>query len=282
MEHSGMHRRLAAVLTASLVGGTDSTDGPTGDSTGSNRLRELRVGLIEPAVAAHEGRVVENLGAGDLGAGMLAEFVTAVEALRCAIDIQRALRESGDGLGKPPPLQFRLAENLGDVFAEGGAIRGDGVAIARRIEHLARPGGICITRTVLGQVKGQVGVAFEDLGAIEVKNIPEPVHVFEVLLDPDARHRQAAATDLHVARVRHLRDADRGEHVVEPGREAAVGHQRDARAARLRAELQRLLHEAGVAAEVNLGKRCTRLDLRGDADRAIFEQRLAAFGDKTN
>lgn len=178
-----MHRRLAAVLTAGVVGG----DGSTGESASSDRLRRLRAELIEPAVAAHEGRIVE-----DRGSELLAEFVTAVEALRCAVEIQRTICESGSAFQAPPPPQFRMAVNLGDVFAEGGAIRGDGVAIARRIEHLARPGGICITRTVLGQVKGQVDIAFEDLGAIEVENFPEPVHVFEVLLDPDALRRQAA------------------------------------------------------------------------------------------
>jgi len=178
-----MHRRLAAILTADVVGysGLMSED----EAGTLDRVLRLRQELIEPSVAAHEGRIVKLM-----GHGLLAEFVSAVEAVSCAVEIQRALAEPESDSGAPP-LQLRIGVNLGDVLAEGGDIYGDGVNIAARMEGLADPGGICITRTVLGQVRGRADVAFEDLGEIEVKNIPQPVHVYRVLLDPNAASREA-------------------------------------------------------------------------------------------
>jgi class 3 adenylate cyclase len=185
VEFSGMHRRLAAILTADVVGygGLMSED----EAGTLDRVLRLRQELIEPAVAAHEGRIVKPM-----GGGLLAEFVSAVEAVSCAVEIQRALAEPESDSGAPP-LQLRIGVNLGDVLDEGGDIHGDGVNIAARMEGLADPGGICITRTVLGQVRSQVDIAFEDLGEIEVKNIPQPVHVYRVLLDPNAASREALA-----------------------------------------------------------------------------------------
>ncbi|HEX9768095.1 MAG TPA: adenylate/guanylate cyclase domain-containing protein [Kiloniellales bacterium] len=186
MEISGMHRRLAAILTADVIGYSRLV---SEDEAGTlDRVRKLRKELIEPAVEAHEGRIVKPV-----GDGLLAEFVSAVEAVRCAVEIQRALGLANGGFGAGPPLQLRIGVNLGDVFAEGGDIHGAGVDIAARMEGLAEPGGICITRTVLGQIKGRVDVAFEDLGEIEVEDIPQPVHVFRVLLDPNAAKRPSAA-----------------------------------------------------------------------------------------
>ncbi len=186
MEVSGMHRRLAAILTADVVGYSRLM---SEDEAGTlDRVRRLRQELIEPAVAAHEGRIVKLM-----GDGLLAEFVSVVDAVRCAVEIQRARGEPESESGAQPPLQLRIGVNLGDVLATDGDIYGDGVNIAARLEDLAEPGGICITRTVLGQVRGQVDVAFEDLGEIVVKNIPQPVHVFRVLLDPDAASREALA-----------------------------------------------------------------------------------------
>lgn len=183
-----MHRRLAAVLTADVVGYDRLVNEDEAATLG--RVRRLRQELVEPAVAAHEGRIVRPL-----GNRLLAEFVSAVEAVRCAAKIQRALAEPGGASGAQPPLQLRIGVNLGDVLAEGGDIRGDGVDIAEHLEQLAQPGGICIARTVLGQVRGRVDVAFEDLGRFDVENIPQPVHVFRVLLDPDAARRQASDTE---------------------------------------------------------------------------------------
>jgi adenylate cyclase len=179
-----MHRRLAAVLTADVIGYGRLVSEDQARTL--DRVRKLRKELIEPAVGAHEGRIVKP--AGD---GVLAEFVSAVEAVRCAVEIQRALDVPNGAFGAGPPLQLRIGVHLGGVLAEGGGLRGDGVKVATRLEGLAKPGGICITRTVLGQIKGQVDVAFEDLGEIEVEDIPQPVHVFQVLLDPNAAKRPA-------------------------------------------------------------------------------------------
>ncbi|MEE8280484.1 MAG: adenylate/guanylate cyclase domain-containing protein [Alphaproteobacteria bacterium] len=186
MEDSGMHRRLAAILTADVVGYSRLM---SEDESGTlDRVRRLRQELIEPAVAAHEGHIVKFM-----GDGLLAEFGSAVEAVSCAVEIQRALAEPESESGAPP-LQLRIGVNLGDVFAEGGDIHGDGVNVAARMKGLADPGGICIARTVFGQVRGRDDVAFEDLGEIEVENIPQPVHVLRVLLDPNAALRGAPAS----------------------------------------------------------------------------------------
>ena len=188
MEVTGMHRRQAAILTADVIGyGRLVSEDEAGTH---DRLQKLHKELIEPAVDAHEGRIVKP--AGD---GVLAEFVSAVEAVRCAVEIQRALDIPNGAFGAGPPLQLRIGVHLGGVLAEGGGLRGDGVKVAARLEGLAEPGGICITRTVLGQVKGQVDVAFEDMGEIEIEDIPQPVHVFQVLLDPNAAKRQAGVAD---------------------------------------------------------------------------------------
>ena len=174
-----MHRRLAAVLSADVVGYDRLVRDDEADTLA--RLARLNTELIEPAVAAHEGRIVKPL-----GDSLLAEFVTAVEAVRCAVEVQRTLAALDGDLDQSAPIELRMGVNLGDVHSEGGDITGDGVRIAARMEHLVEPGGLCITSTVLGQVRGRVDVAYEDLGRIEVEGIPGPVHVFRVLLDPNA------------------------------------------------------------------------------------------------
>ena len=186
MEVSGMHRRLAAILTADVAGHSRLMGE---DQAGTlERVRRLREELIEPEVVAYEGRIVKFT-----GDGLLAEFVSAVEAVSCAVKIQRAHAEPESEPGGQPPLQLSIGVNLGDVYAEGGDIYGDGVDIAARLAGLADPGGICINRTVLGQVRGRTDLAFDDLGEIEVENIPQPVHVFRVLFDPNAAARKALA-----------------------------------------------------------------------------------------
>lgn len=180
-----MHRRLAAIVSAEVVGYGHLI---REDEAGTReRLQRLEQELIEPAVAAHEGRIVKPI-----GDGLLAEFVSAVEAVRCAVAIQRALARPAGGLGRTAPLELRVGVNLGDVHAEGGDIRGVGVDIAARLADLVAPGGVCITSTVLAQVRGRVDVAFEDRGAIELADLPQPVHVFRVLLDPTAALETAA------------------------------------------------------------------------------------------
>jgi adenylate cyclase len=183
-----MHHRLAAVVSADVVGYGHLI---REDEAGTReRLQRLEQELIEPAVAVHEGRIIKPI-----ADGLLAEFISTLEALRCAVAIQRALARPDASAGRTAPLQLRVGVNLGDVHAEGGEIRGVGVDIAARMEDLVEPGGVCITSTVLAQVRGRADVAFEDLGTIEIANVPQPVHVFRVLLDPKAAAAKTTDAD---------------------------------------------------------------------------------------
>jgi adenylate cyclase len=139
-----MHRRLAAILAADVVGYSRLMGE---DETGTLAvLRAHREELIEPKVAAHEGRVVKLM-----GDGILAEFPSAVEAVRCAAEVQRAMAERNADVPEEQQMQFRIGVNLGDVIEEGDDIYGDGVNVAARLEGLAEPGGICLSSTVLGK-----------------------------------------------------------------------------------------------------------------------------------
>jgi TolB-like protein/cytochrome c-type biogenesis protein CcmH/NrfG len=138
-------------------------------------LREL----IDPKIAEHRGRVVKN--AGD---GFLAEFPSVVDAVRCAVDVQRGMGERNAVIPSEERIEFRVGINLGDVIAEGEDIFGDGVNVAARLEALAEPGGICISRTVREQIRDKLSYQFEDLGEQSVKNIARPVRVY--VLRPEA------------------------------------------------------------------------------------------------
>ncbi len=152
-------------------------------------LKALRRELIEPKTAEYHGRVVKLM-----GDGTLMEFGSVVDAVRFAVDVQRKLAERNAGVPEDRRITYRMGINIGDIIVEGDDIYGDGVNVAARLEGLADPGGICISRPVHTQIKGKVDLAFEDLGEQQVKNIPEPVRVFKVLLDaPIAEHTAAPA-----------------------------------------------------------------------------------------
>ena len=129
-------------------------------------LRTVRNNLVDPKIAEHGGRIVRTM-----GDGLLVEFNSVVDAVRCAIAIQRAMPEQGADMPADRRLQFRFAINMGDVVSDGDLIYGDGVAIASRMEALAEPGGINVSRAVRDQVRDRLPIAFEDCGAHEVKNI---------------------------------------------------------------------------------------------------------------
>ena len=114
---------------------------------------------------------------------MLAEFASVVEAVQCAVEIQTALKAENADLAPDRRMEFRIGVNLGDVMVEGEQIYGDGVNVAARLESLAEPGGICISRTVHENIRNKLPLNFEDLGEQAVKNIAEPVRVFRVLLN---------------------------------------------------------------------------------------------------
>ena len=168
-------RKLAAILSADAVGFSRQMHR---DEAGTHaRLQSCRE-IIDRLVAEHDGRIV-----GSAGDSVLADFPSVVEALTCAVDIQQALREHNTALPPELKLEFRIGINLGDVIIHGEDIYGDGVNVAARLQQLAEPGGILVSRTVHNHVRGKLDLTFESLGEHQVKNIPEPVAVFRVCLD---------------------------------------------------------------------------------------------------
>jgi TolB-like protein len=168
-----VERRLAAILAADVVGYSRLM---SEDEAGTlERLKSLRRELVQPKIAECKGRIVKLM-----GDGLLAEFPSAVEAVQCAVDIQQEVAEREPDISDDRRVRLRIGINIGDIIVEGEDIYGDGVNIAARLEGLAEPGGICVARNVFNQVKTKVESGFEDLGEQEVKNIPEPVHVYRV------------------------------------------------------------------------------------------------------
>ncbi len=167
-----MERRLAAIM-ASDVGGSSRLIGVAEEGTLA-ALQALRADLIDPKVAEHHGRIVKLM-----GDGMLAEFPSVVEAVRAAVETQRALAEHNSNFPEDKRIAFRVGINLGDVVIDGDDIQGDGVNVAARLEGLAQPGGICISGGVYDQVRDRIDILFEDLGEREVKNIARPVRVWQ-------------------------------------------------------------------------------------------------------
>ena len=179
-----MERRLAAILAADMVGYSRLM---AVDETGTlARQKKHRTELIDPKIAEYGGRVVKTT-----GDGLLVEFPSVVDAMRCAETIQLAMRKREADVPQESRIAYRVGINLGDIIVDGNDIYGDGVNVAARLEGLAEAGGISISRPVHTQVEGKVDLAFEDLGELEVKNIPKPVHVFRVLLDVPAAQQSA-------------------------------------------------------------------------------------------
>ena len=171
-----VERRLAAILVADVVGYSRLVGA---DEEGTiARLMALRGELIDPCVAGHNGRIVKS--AGD---GILVEFASAVDALRCAVEVQRAMAEREADRPEDHRIAYRIGINVGDILIDGDDILGDGVNVAARLEGLAQPGGICISRSARDQVRDKVEIGLKDLGEVEVKNIARPVRVFRVILD---------------------------------------------------------------------------------------------------
>ena len=180
-----LQRRLAAILSADVVGYSRLMGL---DEAGTlSRLNALRRELIDPTIAAHAGRIVKLM-----GDGALVEFASAVDAVTCAIEIQRQLRERDAGGSEANPIQFRMGINVGDIIIEGEDILGDGVNIAARIEGIAEPGGISISEDAWRQVQGKVATNFVDAGEQRLKNIARPVRVYRLDLAPKA----ATASDV--------------------------------------------------------------------------------------
>ncbi len=160
-----MQRRLAAILAADVVGYSRLMEA---DEEATARTLSTYRMIIDGLVVSHNGRVV-----GSAGDSVVAEFPSPVEAVRCAVAIQRDLEIHNADLAEDRRMRFRIGINLGDVIDDGDNLLGDGVNIAARIETLAEPGGISLARSVFDQVKKQPDLGYEYLGEHEVKNIPE-------------------------------------------------------------------------------------------------------------
>jgi len=168
-------RRLAAILAAD-VAGYSRLMGEDEEGT-HDALKELRREVVDPKIDEHRGRIVKTT-----GDGLLVEFASVVDAVRCAVAIQRRMAERNTTIAVGRQIAFRIGINLGDVIIDEGDIYGDGVNVAARLEALAEPGGICVSRVVHEQVGHKLDVAFQDMGEQQVKNIARPVHVHRVAI----------------------------------------------------------------------------------------------------
>jgi len=177
-------RRLAAILAAD-VAGYSRLMGEDEEGTHERLQVHLRE-LVEPKIMEHRGRTVKNS-----GDGFLAEFPSVVDAVRCAVDVQRGMAEREPEAPEERRIRFRIGINLGDVIVEEHDIFGDGVNVAARLEALAEPGGICVSRMVRDNVRDKLNLAFEDMGEKSVKNIARPVRVY--VLRPEARSAVAVS-----------------------------------------------------------------------------------------
>src|SRR6516164_636387 len=166
-------RRLAAILAADVAGysrlmGADE-EGMLG------QLKAIRAEIIDPKIVEHHGRVVKTT-----GDGLLVEFASVVDGLRCATEWQHEMADRNAGLPHTSRIEFRMGINVGDIVVEDGDIFGDGVNVAARLEGLSDPGGICVSARVQEDVAGKLDLTFEDLGEQSLKNIVRPVRVYRV------------------------------------------------------------------------------------------------------
>jgi adenylate cyclase len=182
MAEERVHRRLAAILAADVVGYSRLLEQDEAGTLAA--LKQRRKGILQPLVAEHHGRIVKVM-----GDGVLVEFASAVNAVACAAKLQRRMAAANDGVAEDRRILLRIGINLGDVVVEGGDLYGDGVIIAVRLQAMAEPGGICVSGSVHEQVGGKLPLAFDDLGPCDVKNIARPVRVFRAQIDPQRSER---------------------------------------------------------------------------------------------
>src|SRR6516164_1692432 len=171
-------RRLAAILAAD-VAGYSRLMGADEEGTLA-ALKAIRRELADPKIKEHHGRIVKTT-----GDGLLLEFASVVDAVRCAVEVQRELAERNADVPPDRRIELRMGINLGDIIKDGRDIYGDGVNVAARLEALAEPGGICVSRVVRDQVRDKLAFSFEDMGEQQVKNIARPIRVHRVLLSTE-------------------------------------------------------------------------------------------------
>ena len=191
----GESRKLAAIVVADVVGysrlaGTDE------DRTLA-RLRGLRSDLIDPAIAAHHGRIIKRT-----GDGSIIEFRSVVDAVRCALEVQTGMVERNAGLPPERRIEFRIGIHLGDVVEEAdGDLMGDGVNVAARLEGICEPGGICLSEDAYRQVKSRLELQVADLGPQNLKNIADPVRAYLLRHGAPAAPKAAPGGDSQARRL---------------------------------------------------------------------------------
>ena len=182
-----MERRLAAILAADVVGYSRLMGE---DEAGTlNTLKQYRAELIDPQIADHNGRIVKLM-----GDGSLVGFASVVDAVNCAISIQRDVATK-NAASTGQEIQFRIGINVGDVIVEGDDIYGDGVNVAARLEGMAEPGGICLSDDVYRHAKGKVEAQFKDIGEQKLKNVADPVRVYNVVMDPSVAQARVSVNE---------------------------------------------------------------------------------------
>src|SRR6516162_11364815 len=173
MNSDRVERRLAAILAADVAGYSRLMEA---DEEGTlAALRAIRRELGDPKIAEHRGRVVKTT-----GDGLLVEFASVVDAVRYAVEVQRAMAERNAAMPEEKRIEFRIGIHQGDIIAEDGDIFGDGVNLAARLEGLAEPGGICVSGRVHDDAVGKLDLAFKDLGEQSLKNLARSVRVYRV------------------------------------------------------------------------------------------------------
>jgi adenylate cyclase len=181
---SRVERRLAAIVAADVVGYSRLMGA---DEEGTlAELKRYRRDLIDPTIAAHNGRIVKTT-----GDGMLILFASVVDAVQCAVQIQQGMAELNADVPMERRIEFRAGINVGDIIIDGDDIFGDGVNVAARLESLADPGGICVSRKVQEEVRDKLDIAFEDAGERELKNIVRPIRVFRIQVGTSGDHKVA-------------------------------------------------------------------------------------------
>jgi adenylate cyclase len=168
-------RRLAAILAADVAGYSRLMGA---DEEGTHAaLTSLRREVSDPKIAEHRGRLGKST-----GDGLLAEFASVVDAVRCAVEVQGLMALRNADVPAERRIEFRIGINLGDIIIDEHDIYGDGVNVAARLEALAEPGGICVSRVVRDQVRDKLDLAFEDMGEQQVKNIARPIRVSRIAI----------------------------------------------------------------------------------------------------
>src|SRR5438132_1878673 len=185
-----MERRLTAILAADVVGYSRLMGA---NETGTlAALKTLQTDFIDGKIAEHQGRIVKLT-----GDGMLVEFPSVVNAVACAADVQRGMRDRNAGMSQERRIEFRMGRNLGDVIVEGEDIFGDGVNVAGRLESIAPVGGITVSQSVRDHVGNRLGLTFEDMGERRLKNIERPIRVYSISLDAPPSGETSAIASTH-------------------------------------------------------------------------------------